>query len=111
MRLMSPRKTAWYHTLEFSPSVTSPTTTAVWARYTPRPSAGCFARKMSNCARRSDMRVKSREGDAGCEGKTHFRQRISTKKLPRDLCRAGETTTQPANHGQKGGAMCDGYGP
>src|ERR1017187_7078899 len=48
MRLMSPRNTAPYHTLECAPMVTSPRTTAVLARETPWPSFGFFRRNASS---------------------------------------------------------------
>src|SRR5277367_378170 len=49
MRLMSPRSTAPYHTLECAPSVTSPMTVAVLAMKTFLPSAGFLRRNLSSC--------------------------------------------------------------
>src|SRR3954464_4679688 len=49
MRLISPRSTALYQTLEKSPRVTSPNTTAPFAMYTPWPRRGFLRRKVSNC--------------------------------------------------------------
>src|SRR6516162_9033929 len=50
MRLISPRKTAPYQTLECAPSVTSPMTVAVLAMYTPLPSLVFLPRNLSSCA-------------------------------------------------------------
>src|SRR5262245_15388537 len=49
MRLMSPRNTVLYHTLDRSPRVTCPKTTAVEARYTPFPILGWRRRNFANC--------------------------------------------------------------
>ena len=46
--LISPRKTALYQTLEKSPKVTSPTTTAPRAIYVPSPSRGRWRKKVSS---------------------------------------------------------------
>ena len=70
MRLMSPRNTAPYHTLECAPSVTSPMTVAVLAMKT-FAQRGCRRRNLSRLriqfARRENLDPSGRERRARVE--------------------------------------------